>query len=175
MVFGDSKVRVLGFDCGITSPGLGVITRLATGYRLDAHRVVRTKASEPLEARCHRIWQALSSAIAQWRPALVAVEEQAGAQVGAYKRGDFNADNSKTIMTVGLALGAAFAYGIDVTLIKPQRAKIAVCGPKMSRADKREVQAAVERITGVRVPQDAADAVANAIAAAQMIPFRKAG
>ncbi len=162
-----------GFDAGISSPGLGVVTRLPAGYRLEAHRVVRTKPRDTLEARCRLIFQAIAEVLTTWHPLALVIEEQRGAQVGAFQRGQFNADNSKTLVTVGVAMGAAFAYGIPVVLLTPKRGKLAVCGPKMGNADKKQVQDAVFRITGAKVPQDAADATAFAIAGSQLHPTER--
>lgn len=166
-------MRIAGFDPGITSPGIALVTRLSVGYQLDEHRVVRTKTKDHDLDRYHQIFRAVAEVLTKWHPVALVIEEQRGAQVGAFKSGQFNGDNSKTLIVVGAAMGAAFAYGVNVVMVRPQGAKIAVLGPKMGNADKKQVQAAVLAITGAQVPQDAADAVALAIAGAQLEPSER--
>lgn len=154
----------VGFDPGITSPGIGVVTPVSGAFRLLHHKVVRTKSSDSLRVRLAQIWQELSSVLNRFQVDGLAIEEQQGAQVGAWKKQEFNADNSKTLLTVGVAQGCAMAYGVPWLFVRPQESKVAVLGPKKGSAEKSEVQAAVLSLTGVQVPQDAADAIAHAIA-----------
>lgn len=166
-----------GFDPSITAAGIALVRRVPNGYELVDARVVRTSASDTIVERCTAIWRALSAVLREGYPQRLTIEEQHGPQVGAYERGEFNADNSKTIVTVGLAMGCALAYGVPVVIMSPQQAKIAVLGKGGGHAEKSVVQAAVMRVTRApkRIAQDAADAVALAIAGAQhsRTPWRR--
>jgi Holliday junction resolvasome RuvABC endonuclease subunit len=160
---------ILGFDPGIASPGVALIARKpAGGYRLIEHRVIRTTNTKSRQLslidRYNMIADGLSELIVRHKPTEAAIEEQSGVQAGAFKSGEFNASNSKTMVVVGAALAVCRVYRVPVFMIRPQRAKIAVCGPKSSKAEKPEVQAAVSRLIGQEIPQDASDAVAQAVA-----------
>jgi Holliday junction resolvasome RuvABC endonuclease subunit len=157
-------VIIAGFDPGITSPGIGLIRPVSGGFELLFHKVVRTKSTDPLRERLNKIFRELSTVLVQNKVDGLAIEEQRGAQVGAFKAQEFNADNSKTLLTVGVAIGCALAYGVPWLFVRPQESKCAVLGRKKGSAEKAEVQAAILRLTGVKVPQDAADAGAHAIA-----------
>lgn len=159
---------VLGVDPGITSPGLSVVRRKPNGgYEVLHHKVVRTKKGDstkaPIHLRCRGLWDELESAVRKHRPALIVLEEQQGAQVGAQRRGDFNSNNGKTLVTVGVVIGIGYAYGVPLLGVTPQQSKIALLGKGNGSADKKTVQAAVRRLTGKDIPQDAADATAIAI------------
>ncbi len=156
-----------GFDPGVTNPAVACVRRTATGYELLAAKTARTKPSDPLELRLRVIWELVSSLIRSFQPAVLGIERQAGAQVGAWRNQEFNADNSKTLWTCGVALGAALAYGAEPRILDPKTAKIAVLGKGYGNADKKTVQAWCEAITGAKLSQAAADAVALAIAASQ--------
>jgi crossover junction endodeoxyribonuclease RuvC len=159
---------VASFDPSIGSAGVSAVRRAARGYDLLEARTVRTSADDPLEQRARVLWDALAALVRRHHATVLVIEQQAGAQVGAWEREEFNADNSKTVTTVGLALGVAFAYGARPLLLSPQQAKIAVLGRGNAHADKHRVREMVRRITGARkITLDASDAVALAIAGAQ--------
>lgn len=159
-----------GFDPGM-SPGIAAVTRTANGYQLLHAGTLRTTASQPFEQRCAYIFRHLSLLLRTHSPSILAIEDQRGVQAGLRMRGadgrEVHAGSSKTLIMVGLAIGCAEAYGVPWCLVQPKRVKIAVLGKGHGSAEKKQVQAAIEAITGKRVAQDAADASAIAIAGAQ--------
>lgn len=157
-------MRVIGYDPGLKG-GAGVIERV--GARLDVLELVSitTDAEEPDDVRYAFIFGKLQVLVRSWHPELFSYERQLGAQVGAYERGEFQADNSKVNVAVGVGLGCAFAYGLKVVSVTPAQAKIAVLGKGGSKADKRAVKAAVARLTDAkRFSRHGADGVSIAIA-----------
>lgn len=165
------RTLVLGADPGITACGLALV-ELGAGSspRLVVTKRIATKASEPLGARLGVIWRVASELVIAHHPLVIAIEEQSGAQVGAFHRGDFNVDNSKTMIVVGLLVGCAHAYGIPVVWVRPQQAKLAVTGKGGRSADKAQIKRAVAAICGVEVgvlTEAGADAAAIAIAGAR--------
>jgi crossover junction endodeoxyribonuclease RuvC len=160
-----------GFDPSIASAGIGAVRRTAKGYELLDAIVVRTTAHQPIEERLAIIFSGLSMLLRTHMPAFLAIEDQAGVQAGLRIKGrdgrEVQANSSKTIMVVGLAIGCAKAYGVPWFFRRPQTVKLAVCGHGGANADKRQVQRAIELLTGTWLQQDKADAVATAIAGCQ--------
>lgn len=155
---------VLGVDPSITACGLGVVDRATRAILLI--ETIRSDTSESDEVRFRRIHARVCAAIRSTRARAVAVEEQRRVQAGAHGRGEFNANNSKVSIVVGIAMAAAWAHGFPVFMVTPQRAKIAVLGKGAGNADKSRVKAAVARMVGADgvFSADAADAVAIACA-----------
>lgn len=161
-------MKAAGFDPGIAAAGLAVVSRIPDRYVHVTSTCVRTKPADSLVVRCDKIWDALSRILRQQMPDVLVVEEQASAQQGAWKRGEHSADNSKTHVTVGLALGCARAYRVPVLLLRRQTVLVSVLGPGHGRsAEKRDVQDRIEMLLGVRLAQAQSDAAANAIAGCQ--------
>jgi len=158
-------VIVLGADPSITALGIGVVDR---STREVLHlETVRSDTDEPDEARYLRIYRRLCSVIRAKRVVAVAVEEQRRVQVGAQKRREFNGNNSKVSIVVGLVMGAAWAHGLPVFVVTPQCAKNAVLGKGNGNAKKQQVKAAVRNMLGDDAgvfSADAADGVAIACA-----------
>lgn len=162
-------MRIVALDPGMIA-GLACI-ELGDGPRprlLAAKRLCAGDTALPIERRLLRIWDALALMLREHHPVCLAIEEQTGAQVGAWARGEFRADNSKTMVCVGMAVGCALAYGVPVAWVKPQAAKIGVCGRGGRSADKHQVKRAVAALVGHELPEAAADAVAIAIAAGRL-------
>jgi Holliday junction resolvasome RuvABC endonuclease subunit len=164
----------LGFDPGIRSPGIGVVRRTARGYALVSVAVPRTLPTAGFEQRCDVIVDALSLAMREHMPAFVAFEDQTRAIVAAHERGEVNASNAGPLIVQGLVIAAARIYRVPVIKIQPMSAKLAVLGKGNRAASKHQVQEAVLRITGSRVPQDGADAIAVCIAGFQRWTRRRA-
>ena len=158
-----------GFDPGIAAAGLAGVRRVPGQDLHVASECIRTKPADSLVQRCDKIWDGLSAFLRKHTPDVLVVEEQATASAGKWvKAGGYNADNSKTHVTVGLAIGCARAYRVPVMVIRRQTILVAVLGPGRGRsAEKHEVQRAVEFLLGVRLAQAQADAAACAIAGAQ--------
>jgi crossover junction endodeoxyribonuclease RuvC len=152
-----SRVRVLGVDPGLTRCGVGVVDGAAGRRCSMVHvEVVRTPADADVGARLLLIEQALTSAIAEFSPDVVAVERV------------FAQHNVRTVMGTAqasaVAIVAAARAGLPVALHTPSEVKAAVTGS--GRADKAQVTMMVTRLLGLSVapkPADAADSLALAI------------
>ena len=150
-------MRVLGIDPGLTRCGVGVVEG-AIGRTLSLVEVgvVRTTPDLPIEDRLLLISRGIETWIDATAPDAIAVERV------------FSQANVKTVMGTaqvsGLALVAAAARGIPVTLHTPSEVKAAVTGS--GSADKTQVGAMVTRLLRLDAPPkpaDAADALALAI------------
>ena len=150
-------MRVLGVDPGLTRCGVGVVEgSIGRALTMVDVGVVRTTTDLPIEERLLRIARGLDAWIDATAPDAIAVERV------------FSQTNVKTVMGTaqvsGLALVAAAARGIPVTMHTPSEVKAAVTGS--GRADKAQVGAMVTRLlrlTETPKPADAADALALAI------------
>ena len=150
-------MRVLGVDPGLTRCGVGVVEgSVGRQLTLVDVGVVRTATDLPIEARLLEIARRLDTWIDATAPDAIAVERV------------FSQTNVKTVMGTaqvsGLALVAAAARGIPVTLHTPSEVKAAVTGS--GRADQAQVGAMVTRLLRLDEtprPADAADALALAI------------
>lgn len=151
-------LRILGVDPGLARLGYGIIERgPGDSLRYVAHGCIETDADTPLPARLRRIFQQLTELCAAHRPAVMVVEEL------------FFSRNATTAFTVGQARGVALLAGAEAGLsvmeYTPMQVKQAVTG--YGRAEKRQVQEMVKlllRLPDVPRPDDAADALAVAIA-----------
>jgi crossover junction endodeoxyribonuclease RuvC len=150
-------VRVLGVDPGMTRCGVGVVDG-APGrpLQLVSVEVIRTPFDAQIGRRLLTISDAITSAIAEHRPDVVAVERV------------FSQHNVRTVMgtaqAAGLAILAAARAGIPVALHTPSEVKAAITGS--GRADKTQVAAMVMRLLRLAeapAPADASDSLALAI------------
>jgi crossover junction endodeoxyribonuclease RuvC len=150
-------VRVLGVDPGMTRCGIGVVDGLpGRALRLVHVEVVRTAADAAVGERLLAQADAITEAIARFRPDVVAVERV------------FSQHNVRTVMgtaqVAGLAIVAATRAGLPVGLHTPSEVKAAVTGS--GAAGKGQVGAMVTRLLRLADtprPADAADALALAI------------
>jgi crossover junction endodeoxyribonuclease RuvC len=153
-------MRILGIDPGSTATGYGVVERVAAGIVHVAHGTLRAPARLPLPLRLAAIQAELRRAIAEHRPDRAVVERV------------FVSLHPGSAIVLGEARGAVLAVlgaeGVPVDELAPRAIKKAVTGA--GAADKRQVQAMVSRLLALPHPpaQDAADALAAAIARAQM-------
>jgi crossover junction endodeoxyribonuclease RuvC len=163
-----AKTRVLGIDPGTAITGFGLLeadsSTPAAPARLCECGVIRTASGLPMSRRLAEIHSALSELIAQTHPDVVVVEEL------------FFSANVSTAITVGQARGvvllAAAQSHLPVYEYAPNKVKQAVTGD--GGADKRQMQDMLRIVLGLdRVPRpdDAADAVATALAHVQMGRF----
>lgn len=156
---------VLGIDPGLANTGFGVVRRAGSRFEVLVHGTVRTKPSTPTEQRLLALHDALASVIAGTPPDAASIE--------AF----FVHPVSKASMGMAAARGALLVScaqaGIAVTEYTPTAIKQSVTGN--GRADKDQVRAMVERITGVATDTDhAADAIAAAICHATAGPLQAA-
>ncbi|NAZ76103.1 crossover junction endodeoxyribonuclease RuvC [Kineococcus sp. T13] len=151
-------MRVLAVDPGLTRCGVGVVDAVRTGRRASmvAVGVVRTPATDPVQARLLAISEGLEQWLDLHRPDVVAVERV------------FAQSNVRSVMgtaqAAGLVLVAAARRGLPVAMHTPSEVKAAVTGS--GTADKAQVTAMVTRILGLDAPPrpaDAADALALAL------------
>ena len=154
---------VLGIDPGTASLGYGIVDR--TGGRLRAvdHGCFTTGPDTPLPERLLAIQDFLAELLELHQPAVLAVERL------------FFSRNVQTAFAVGQARGAvlvaAARAGVGVREATPSEVKVAVSGD--GRADKEQIGRMVQLVLGlehVPTPDDAADALAVAIWAANVAP-----
>lgn len=144
--------------------GFGVIEAgPARRYRVLKFGVIRPPRTAPLDQRLLVIHRELSSVIAEYRPARVAIESI------------FQARNVKSALTLGharaAALLAAATAAVPLSSFPPSTVKAHVSGYGL--ADKQQVSWMVSRILGLGAdltPGDAADALALALCGADLGP-----
>jgi crossover junction endodeoxyribonuclease RuvC len=156
---------VLGVDPGVARCGLAVVGRRGRTSDLRFATTVITPADADEGIRFRTIAEAARAAIAEHRPAAVAVERVAWSR------------NQVSALHVARATGAiilvAAEAGLPVAEYAPNEVKQAVTGA--GNADKAQVQRALTRIHGLHdVPTqaDAADAVAVALTHLLAAPMR---
>jgi crossover junction endodeoxyribonuclease RuvC len=147
-------LRILGIDPGLNRTGYGVIEVSGTHLGYVAAGVIRVPAGE-LHQRLGTILSALAGVIRETRPQVATVEKV------------FVNVNPQSTLLLGQARGAAIcaavSEGLAVHEYAALRIKQAVVG--FGQAEKRQVQAMVQRLLGLDVvpAADAADALACAI------------
>lgn len=151
---------ILGLDPSLACTGWGVIR--AEGSRLAhiANGAIATSAADPMPQRLARIHAELCEVIAAHRPDRAACEE-----IFANKNPQ---STLKLAQARGCVLAACGAGGLEVGEIAARRVKQALVGT--GSAEKAQVAAMVRvLLPGVQIAgADAADALAVAIAAAQL-------
>ena len=161
------ETSVLGIDPGVARCGLAVVARRARTSSLIWSSTVSTPADMPESERLGAVAASTRAAIAAHRPAAVAIERIAWSR------------NQVSALHVARATGVVMLVAAEAELpveeYAPNEVKQAVTGA--GNADKRQVQAALTRLHGLRdVPRqpDAADAVAVAITHLLAAPMRAA-
>lgn len=151
------ELRILGIDPGFGRMGFGGISILKGKTVALDFGVITTSASEPMGDRLLALYDDVSELAAQLQPQAIAMETL------------FFSKNTTTAMRVaesrGVVLLLAAQAGIPVVELGPSQVKLAVAGD--GKADKAAMQRMVARLLGLpRVPKpdDAADALAIAIA-----------
>ena len=149
-------MRILGIDPGLNVTGYGIIEVEGDSPRHVAHGVVRTRAAEPVATRLTAIRDGLREMLAQWSPAVGAVEAS------------FVGSNARTALALGHARAAAILAladaGLEVHEYAPTMIKQTVAG--YGRGEKSQVAEMVRLQLGtatVPTPADAADALAVAL------------
>lgn len=141
-------MRILGIDCGTERTGFGVIDSDGRSHRLVSAGVIRTKLSESLDQRLKVIADGLRTALEDFAPQVVAVEEV------------FYAVNAKSALKLahvrGVALLIAAEAGLPVSEYSPLEVKISVVG--YGRAEKQQVQMMVHSLLGTGQQFDSFDA-----------------
>jgi len=153
-------MRILGIDPGTATTGFGVIESEGQQLKFIDGGVITTKPDIAMADRLVIIHRELSEIIAEYKPDLAAVELL------------YFATNVTTAMTVGQARGvvllALSQSNIRIIEFTPLQVKQAVTG--YGKAAKPQIQEMVKtllKLDQIPRPDDAADALAIAIAAAQ--------
>ncbi|HEX3300649.1 MAG TPA: crossover junction endodeoxyribonuclease RuvC [Actinomycetota bacterium] len=156
---------VLGVDPGVARCGIAVVSRRGRSNDLHFVTTVTTPSDVDESLRLRAIADAARAAIAEHKPAAVAVERVAWSR------------NQVSALHVARATGAiilvAAEAGLAVAEYAPNEVKQAVTGA--GNADKAQVQRALTRIhglDGVPAQADAADAVAVALTHLLAAPMR---
>ena len=156
---------VLGVDPGVARCGLAVVGRRGRTSDLRFATTVITPADADESVRFRLIAESARAAIAEHRPAAVAVERV------AWSRNQVSALH--VARATGVIILVAAEAGLPVAEYAPNEVKQAVTG--VGNADKAQVQRALTRLHGLRdVPAqaDAADAVAVAVTHLLAAPMR---
>jgi crossover junction endodeoxyribonuclease RuvC len=151
----EARVRILGIDPGSTVTGFGVLERAGSRVSHVAHGTVRHPLHTSLAARLATLQAALAELIAIHRPDVAVIER---VFVAASPRAALVLGHAR-----GVALAAVGAAGLPLHEYAPSEIKRAVTG--CGAADKRQVQAMVQRLLALAAPPpfDAADALAAAL------------
>jgi crossover junction endodeoxyribonuclease RuvC len=152
----DASRRVLGIDPGLTATGYGVIDAEASGARMVACGVLRTRPREPRAIRLARIHDHVAALLLEHGATELAIEQQ------------FVAENVRSAMAIGEARAAAMVAaaraGVPVHEFPPAAVKEAVAG--WGGAPKEQVRQMVMVHLGLSEaphPMDVSDALAIAL------------
>lgn len=148
----------LGIDPGYADMGFGIVEKAAKrGERCLCYGSIQTSKELATGERLRQIYDGLADVINRYKPERAAVERL------------YFAKNAKTAIKVAEARGVILfcleKVGIPYIEMDPVQIKTAVCGH--GRADKAEMQKMVQillKLKQVPKPDDAADALALAIA-----------
>lgn len=152
-------MTILGIDPGTATTGYGVITKQDQKLICVDYGCIKTPKEKNPGERLFMLDQELQKIMAKHTPSVVAVE-----RLYFFK-------NLKTVMPVsearGVILLAVAKKNLPIFEITPLQAKMAITG--YGRAEKKQVQSMVKEIlqlSEIPKPDDAADALAMAIACA---------
>ena len=152
-------LRVLGIDPGTRITGWGIVEKRGMTLTHVDNGAIITRSRDPLVDRLKVIHDGLQEVIVRHGPSVAGIESI------------FVSRNVASALKLGHARGVAMLvaanHGMEVTEFAPQAVKRAVVGT--GRAEKSQVAEMVRMILALpEVPQeDAADALAVAIARAQ--------
>jgi crossover junction endodeoxyribonuclease RuvC len=158
-------MRVFGIDPGSTATGYAVVHRRSGRFELVEAGVIRTRSSQPIPERLHRIHEGLIERIRAAEVDCVAIEAI------------FRYRSSESALRLGQARGvallAAAQAGLSVHEYNPMTVKKTVGGH--GRAGKPEVARIVARLVGLdtKLASDASDAAAIAITHLMHAPFQR--
>ncbi|OGZ45092.1 MAG: crossover junction endodeoxyribonuclease RuvC [Candidatus Ryanbacteria bacterium RIFCSPHIGHO2_02_FULL_45_13b] len=150
---------ILGIDPGYGRVGYGLVRKEGSSISYIMAGCIETEKTEPHARRLHAIYKQLTSLIIQHAPHTLATEQL------------FFAKNTKTALRVAETRGILLLLGeehhIPMREFTPLQVKVATCG--YGKADKAHMQTMIMRIFKLASPpkpDDAADALAIALAAA---------
>jgi len=155
---------ILGIDPGTAIVGYGLISSEKSNLKMLDYGCIETSKKMSQAERLLIIGEDLKKIIKKYKPQAAAIEEL------------FFFKNLKTAIKVSEARGVILltvkAAGLIINEFTPLEVKIATVG--YGRADKQQVQKMVKIILGLKeipAPDDAADALAIAICAANNLNF----
>ncbi len=157
-------MRVLGIDPGFGRTGYGVIDAVTGRQKALEYGCIETLPTDDMGRRLHDIFTAVQEIIEKYHPDVMAVEQL------FFNRNVTTA--FKASEARGVVVLAAEMAGIPQVSYTPIQVKQAVVG--YGRAEKKQVQEMVKVLLGLSTipkPDDAADALAIAIAHAQTGAF----
>lgn len=164
MAIDGKGLRCLGIDPGLGRIGFGLIHQQDSCLKALSYGCIETPSGRPLSDRLLLLDRRLGELLDEGSPHLIAVEQL------------FFGRNTTTAAMVWQARGVILLAGarrkLPLVEPKPSEVKLAVCGH--GSADKRQVQGMVQRLLGLEEtprPDDAADALAAAIAALAVHQF----
>lgn len=153
------KFVILGFDPGLADTGFGVVYKENNKLFFLSCGSIKTKAGQNFSDRILEIYLEVSKLLTEYKPDLVVVEKL------------FFAKNTKTAIDVSQARGVLLLVIVEqkVSLLEltPLQVKQAIAST--GQASKRQVGLMVKsllHLSAVPKPDDAADALAIAIAGA---------
>jgi len=151
--------RILGLDPGVARTGYGVLQMIGTRPQALAYGCIETLSREPYALRLLRLERQLTALLKKYRPEIAALEQL------------FYSKNAKTAFAVGQARGVLLLtvarHDIPYMEFTPQQVKISATG--YGNAKKQQVQRMIQlslHLKKLPTPDDAADALAIALAAA---------
>ena len=159
-----AAIRILGLDPGLARMGWGVIDVAGSRLAHAGHGVLKSDPKADLGRRLLALHAALTTVIAEYAPAAIAVEQA------------FVAKDPSAALKIGharaVALLAAAEAGLEIAEYAPNHIKKSVVG--VGHAGKEQIQAMVKRLlpTARCEQADAADALAAAIAHAHLAATR---
>lgn len=161
------KLTILGFDPGLADTGFGLVCREDNKFQYLTCGSIKTQAGKNFSTRLLELYSEASSLLVEYKPDLVVVEKL------------FFAKNTKTAIDVSQARGvlllAIVEQRVNLLELTPLQIKQAIAST--GQASKRQVGLMVKnllRLSAVPKPDDAADALAIAIAGASFNTlFRK--
>jgi crossover junction endodeoxyribonuclease RuvC len=151
------KERYLGIDPGLNRTGYAILERTVRGLVLCEGGVIRSTKERSLAERVLEIGQGLREVVEQYRPGVMAIEQ-------VFSTGQY----PKTALLMAHARGAilytAAELEVEVVHYTPRQIKRLLTGS--GKADKTQIQRAVQHELGLSVPpepNDVADALAVAL------------
>lgn len=151
---------IIGIDPGTATTGYGMIESIRGKISLIQYGIISTKKHLSQSARLREIYLDLNELIDKGEPSLLAIESL------------FFQKNAKTAISVaqsrGVILLAAANHNLQIREFTPMQVKINLTSH--GKAEKQQVQHMVKNLLGLKnipQPDDAADALALAICAAQ--------
>ena len=154
-------MRILGIDPGFDRTGWGVIDVVKNEFRWLGHGCIQTSAKDAFTQRLQETRDGVQRVITKAKPDVIVVEQL------------FFSNNAKTAINVGMGRGvillAIADAGIPLIELTPNQVKQATAG--YGGAKKEQIQEMVKRLLKLKEipePDDAADALAIAIAGSTM-------